>query len=181
MNKKLVEVWGELRDSPADKQQLIAKWQARLTKETLAAASKSNGRALFNKTCATCHTLFGEGAKVGPDLTGGGRQNLGFLLAKIADPSASVSADFRMVVVVLKDGRVLNGIVTAKTERTLALRTTTEAVTVPLADVESTRESAQSLMPEGMLETLSADDARDLIAYLMSRGQVSLADDAKTK
>jgi putative membrane-bound dehydrogenase-like protein len=169
LNKKLGDVWGELRDTPADKQRLISKWKTALTPDVLAKADKKEGRALFNKTCATCHTLFGEGAKVGPDLTGGGRQNLDFLLGKIADPSASVSADFRMHVIALKDGRVLNGIITAKTDRTLALKTTTEALTVALGEIESTRESALSLMPDGMLEALSADQVRDLIAYLMTK------------
>jgi len=46
--------------------------------------------------CAACHTLYGEGGKVGPDLTGGGRDNLDYLLENIVDPSAVVTADFRM-------------------------------------------------------------------------------------
>jgi putative membrane-bound dehydrogenase-like protein len=177
LNKKVAEVWGELRDSPADKQKLIAHWKAQLSTEELAKANKSNGRVLFNKTCATCHVLYGEGAKVGPDLTGGGRRNLDFLLAKIADPSALVSADFRMSVVSLKDGRVLNGIVTAKNERTLALRMTTETLTVELTEIESTKESTLSLMPEGLLETLTAEQVRDLIGYLMHPSQVPLPAD----
>ncbi|HYV34514.1 MAG TPA: c-type cytochrome, partial [Gemmataceae bacterium] len=176
LNKKLALVWGEVRDSPADKKALIAKWKAELTSKELAKADKSNGRALFNKTCATCHTLHGEGAAVGPDLTGGGRQNLDFLLGKVLDPSAAVSADFRMSVLSLKDGRVLNGIVTAKTERTLTLKTTTDAVTLELGDIESTRESLLSLMPDGMLEGLTTSQVRDLIAYLMNANQVALPD-----
>ena len=156
LNKKLAEVWGDLRDTPADKQRLIAKWKAELTPEVLDKADKKQGRALFNKSCATCHTLYGEGAKVGPDLTGGGRQNIDFLLGKILDPSAAVSADFRMSVLNLKDGRVLNGIVTAKTERTLTLKTTTDSVTVEHGDVESTRESAAVRLQHQWLRPSSA-------------------------
>ncbi len=174
LNKKLATVWGEVRESPAEKKALIAKWKAQLTPAIIAKADKSNGRVLFNKTCATCHVLHGEGANVGPDLTGGGRQNIDFLLGKILDPSAVVSADFRMSVVSLKDGRVLNGIVTAKTDRTMTLKTTTDSVTVEHGDVESTRESTMSLMPDGMLEGLTAEQVRDLIAYLMYRSQVEL-------
>ncbi|HYV39443.1 MAG TPA: ThuA domain-containing protein, partial [Gemmataceae bacterium] len=105
------------------------------------------------------------------DLTGGGRQNLDFLLGKIFDPSAAVSADFRMSVLNLKDGRVLNGIVTAKTERTLTLKTTTDSLTVQLGDIDSTTESALSLMPDGMLEGLTVNQVRDLVAYLMDKNQ----------
>jgi cytochrome c len=59
---KLGLVWGELRDSPADKQELITKLKADLTPETLARADASRGRAVFVETCAACHTLYGEGS-----------------------------------------------------------------------------------------------------------------------
>jgi putative membrane-bound dehydrogenase-like protein len=179
LNRKLTDIWGALRDSPAEKKELIAKWKSQLTADVLAKADKSQGRVLFNKTCATCHQLYGEGAKIGPDLTGGGRHNLDFLLGKIFDPSASVSADFRMVVLNLKDGRVLNGVVTAKTERTLTLKTATDSHTLELGAIDSTRESNLSLMPDGMLEGLSADQVRDLIAYLVTRAQVDLPEKGK--
>jgi putative membrane-bound dehydrogenase-like protein len=174
LTRKLAEVWGELRDTPADKQKLIAKWKAQLTPEVLAKADRGQGRVQFNKTCATCHMLYGEGAKVGPDLTGGGRHDLDFLLAKIADPSALVSADFRMVVLTLKDGRVFNGIVTAKNDRTLTIKTATDSITVELGLIDNTRESTLSLMPEGLLETLTPAQVRDLMAYLMTKNQVPL-------
>jgi len=57
LHKKLAEVWGELRDSPSDKQQLIAKWKTRLTPAALAKADLSQGRLAFNTACAA-HTLF---------------------------------------------------------------------------------------------------------------------------
>ena len=64
----------------------------------------------------TCHTLYGEGGKIGPDLTGANRDNLEYLLENIADPSAVVAPDFRMSLITLKDGRVLAGMVTTKNE-----------------------------------------------------------------
>ncbi|PYM10103.1 MAG: hypothetical protein DME18_16920, partial [Verrucomicrobia bacterium] len=69
LNRKLAEVWGDVRDSPSDKQELIAKWKARLTPAALAKADRNQGRLAFNTACASCHTLYGEGGKVGPDLT----------------------------------------------------------------------------------------------------------------
>src|SRR5438067_6457678 len=115
------------------------------------------GRVVFNLACAPCHTLYGEGGKVGPDLSGAGRDNLDYLLENIADPSAVVSADFRMSVVTLKDGRVLNGLISSKTDRTLTLKTMTEILTVERAEVESMEESSLSLMPEGLLEALKPE------------------------
>ena len=180
LNKKLAEVWGELRDSPTDKRQLIAGWKAQFTPAALAKADKSQGRSVFNIACAACHTLYSEGGKVGPDLTGGGRDNLDYLLENIVDPSAVVTADFRMSVVELKDGRVLNGLIPAKTERTLTLKTMTETLTVERGEIAGVRESAVSLMPEGLLEALTAEQARDLIAYLMHMSQVPMPASDKT-
>jgi putative membrane-bound dehydrogenase-like protein len=174
LNKQLAEVWGELRESAADKQQLMAKLKQQLTPAVLAQADKSAGRAIFTQTCAVCHRLYGEGGEVGPDLTGSGRANLDYLLTNIVDPSAEVSVDFRMTIVTLKDGRVLNGFITAKTERTLTLRTMTEKLTVERAEIASSQELPQSLMPEGLLLALSETQVRDLFAYLMHPSQVPL-------
>lgn len=174
LDRKLAEVWGELRESAADKQQLIAKLKKELTAPALAQADKSAGRATFAQVCATCHRLYGEGGEVGPDLTGAGRGNLDYLLENIADPSAVVSADFRMTVVTLKDGRVLNGFVPAKTDRTLTLRTMTEKLTLERSEITSLQELPQSLMPEGLLQTLTEAQIRDLFAYLMHPSQVPL-------
>jgi putative membrane-bound dehydrogenase-like protein len=172
LTKRLAEVWGQLRDSPADKQKLIAQWKTKLTPAALASADKSQGRAVFNTACAACHTLYGHGGQIGPDLTGSGRDNLDYLLDNIIDPSAVVGADFHMCIVELKDDRTLTGMVAAKTERTITLKTVNETVTLERAEIEKVQESQISMMPEGLLEALSEKQAGDLIAYLMTRSQV---------
>ncbi len=80
---------------------------------------RSHGRAIFDRACASCHKLYGSGGEIGPDLTGSGRDNVDYLLENIVDPSAVVTADFRMVVVAMHDGRVFNGLVKRQTDRTL--------------------------------------------------------------
>lgn len=172
LTKRLAEVWGELRDSPADKQKFIALLKSKLTPAALVAADKSAGRAVFNLACASCHTLYGHGGQAGPDLTGSGRDNLDYLLDNMVDPSAVVNAHFRMSVVDLKDDRTLNGLVVARTDRTITLRTQSETVMLERAEIENLRESTLSLMPEGLLEGLNETQVRDLIAYLMHRSQV---------
>ena len=57
-----------------------------------------NGRILFTSHCSACHTLYGQGGKLAPDLTGSGRADLGYLLENIIDPSAVVSNEYRMTV-----------------------------------------------------------------------------------
>jgi putative heme-binding domain-containing protein len=170
---KLTAVWGEIRESPQQNQQAIAKWKSQLTQSDLRKADLSEGRAIFTLTCAPCHTLYGEGGKIGPDLTGASRDNLDYLLENIVDPSAVVNADFRMSVVKTKDGRVLNGIIAAKTARTITVKTMSETFILERAEIESAEASTVSLMPEGLLDALKETAARDLIGYLMHQTQVA--------
>ncbi len=174
LTKQLAKVWGEVRTSSAEKQQLAAKWKASLTPERLKTAKLSEGRALFNKSCGNCHVLFGSGKSAGPDLTGGNRRNLDYLLENILDPSATVAADFRMSVFGMKDGRVINGVVVEKSEKTLTVQTQTDRVTIQRAEIEEQKVSTLSLMPDGLFQNLTEDQVRDLIGYLMSPDQVSL-------
>jgi putative heme-binding domain-containing protein len=178
LDRMLTETWGELRDSGPEKQALMARLKQQLTPEVLAAADPGRGRVVFNKTCASCHTLYGQGGQVGPDLTGAGRDNLDYLLENIVDPSATVSADFRMVVVAMQDGRVLNGIVRSRNARTLTLQTQNEVLVLDQGDIEGLKPTSASLMPEGQLDTLKPEEVRDLFAYLKGRVQAPLPADS---
>lgn len=172
LTQKLREVWGESRDSLAEKREFIAELKEKLTPSVLAIADKSAGRVVFNQACAACHTLYGQGGQAGPDLTGSGRSDLDYLLENTVDPSAVVNADYRMSIVDLKDDRTFNALILARTDRTITLRTMTETLTLERAEIERIRESTLSLMPEGLLEALTEKQVRDLIAYLMHPTQV---------
>lgn len=79
-----------------------------------------------------------------------------------------------MIMVTLKDGRTLNGIIKEKMERTLTLQGLAEKTTLERSEIEEIRNSALSLMPEGLLTGMSDQQMGDLIAYLMSPKQVDL-------
>ena len=174
LTKLLTEVWGELRDSPEDKLALIRQLKERLTPDALQAADKGHGRLLFHRACATCHRLYGHGESIGPDLTGAGRSNLDYLLLNMVDPSATVGAEYRLSVIVLKDGRVLNGIVASRNDQTLTVQTAKERTVIERSEVEEIKTSDKSLMPDGQLQALTADEIRDLVGYLMHPVQVPL-------
>ena len=174
-SRRLAEVWGELRGTAGDRRAQIAELRSRLTPATLASADRGRGRALFDRLCASCHRLYGSGGEIGPDLTGSARDNIDGLLENIVDPGATVSADFRMVVVAMNDGRVLNGLVKARNARTLTLQTQTEAVKLDRSEIEAERPSNSSLMPDGLLDPLQPDEIRDMFAYLASPTQVPSA------
>jgi putative heme-binding domain-containing protein len=174
LSKQLTAVWGVVRDSSEDKVKLIASLKQKLTPDALSKADQSQGRLVFTTLCSACHTLYGQGGKVGPDLTGSGRHDLVYILENVVDPSAVVAADFRMTVLTLKDGRVLSGLLPEKTDRTVTLQTMTERLTIERSEITDTQQLNQSLMPEGLLPTLNDTQVRDLVGYLMGKEQVAL-------
>lgn len=174
LSQLLAKVWGDIRGTPEEKEKQMAAQRLALTPEQLKQADLAKGRELFNLACASCHALFGSGAAIGPDLTGGDRRNLNYLLENIMDPNAMVPADFKMSVVTLRDGRVLNGVIAGRAERTVTIQTPTGSLTVERSEAEKIEESGLSLMPEGLLEAMNAEQVRDLIAYLQSPQQVAL-------
>ena len=179
ISDRVAELWPELAEQSREKAERIADLRVLLSAETLAKADTSNGRLLFSRSCANCHTLFGEGKKIAPDLTGAQRNNLNYLLENIADPSATVSKNFQMRIVLLEDGRVLNGVVLAQNEKTLTIQTATEQVVIQRDEVDIMRDSKLSMMPENLLNVLTEVQVLDLIGYLMSSTQVPLPENAK--
>jgi putative membrane-bound dehydrogenase-like protein len=173
LNRTLAKVWGEVRTSSAEKEKQMKAWKEKLMPQ-LSAANLSTGRQHFAKTCANCHVLYGEGKSAGPDLTGGNRRNLDYLLENLLDPSGLVAADFRMTVFQLADGQTISGVIVEQADKTLTIQTQQERVTIPRSDIERTKRSALSLMPDGLLTPLSEDQVRDLVGYLMSSQQVPL-------
>jgi putative heme-binding domain-containing protein len=170
-----------LRESAADKKQMVAELKSKLTSEVLVQADLHQGRKLYAQTCAACHTLYGEGGKIGPDLTGSGRSDLHYVLENIVDPSAMVSADYRMAIITLKDDRVLSGIVTRQDARTLTLREQAQETTIPRDEITKLRWSSTSMMPDGLLQAMNENQVRDLVGYLMHPKQVRLPEEPSGK
>jgi putative heme-binding domain-containing protein len=169
LTKMVTGIWGDVRESTAEKIARIAQWKTQLTKPVLDQADRAKGRLLYQSLCATCHVLNGEGGRIGPELTGSNRDNLDYLLQNIGDPGSVVAKDYQLTTLTMNDARVLAGFIRSKNDRTLTLQTLAETITVPLSDIGQTEIAPISLMPEGLLESLNANDLRDLIGYLMAK------------
>lgn len=188
VDAQLSKHWAAVRETEKDKLDKIVKLK-NLLRETASdggagsAVSAFHGRALFAKTCAQCHTLFNEGGKVGPDITGSDRANLDYLLTNVVDPNAVIPADYLAWDCTTTDDRSITGILKKQDDRTVVLQTANELVTLPRAEVKSLKASKLSMMPEGLLDNMAENDIKDLVAYLRSPTQVALladADSAKT-
>jgi putative heme-binding domain-containing protein len=174
LHKQLTKLWGDVRTTPAEKKQQIEQYKKLLTAAALKTADLPKGRLMFQQHCASCHKLFGEGSVIGPDLTGGQRDNLDYLLENIIDPSAVVPAPFRMSIVSMKDGRVFNGLVVSQTDQVLTLQTQKDQLKLARKDVDTIVTTTLSLMPDGLFNNLKQEQIVNLIAYLMSPAQVQL-------
>jgi putative membrane-bound dehydrogenase-like protein len=174
VTERVRKVWGVVRPASEGKAALMTKYKALLTPDYVISADLSQGRVVFQRTCATCHRLFDEGASIGPELTGSQRANLDYFLDNVLDPSAVVAKEYQMTVVELKNGRFLNGIVKEENDRSITLQTQNEKVVVPKEDIESRKASAVSLMPDGLLDKLTKEEVRDLVGYLASPRQAPL-------
>ena len=130
------------------------------------------GRELFKKHCATCHQLFGEGNRVGPDLTTANRQDRDYLLVSIVDPSAVIRKEYLSYVAQTTDGRVVTGLIVEQTPVVVTLLTTmNERIEIARGDLEALEESRLSLMPENAYKELAPQPLRDLFSYLQSQGK----------
>ncbi|MFC7338273.1 PVC-type heme-binding CxxCH protein [Haloferula chungangensis] len=167
LSTQLRKLWGTSGLSDDAKKQLIESTRQKLSEETLALADLTTGAQLYQTHCAVCHKLHGQGGEIGPDLTGGGRSNLDYLLHNIIDPSAELAPDYRMEIFTLTDGRVLTGVVKEQSPKTLTIQTMTTREPIERSRIKSRQLIETSLMPEGLLNGLSDEQTRDLFGYLM--------------
>lgn len=164
-------ILGKYRASGDDKLKLIA------DKRKIVLAEQGDlkvGYEVAKRTCFVCHKLYGEGADVGPDLTGVGRSTLDALLHNIIDPNEVVGNGYGTTEVELKDGSSVSGRIVEETPVRLKLVASgpTEHV-LAKSDIAQEggkpkiRTSELSLMPEG-LEAIPDKDFRDMMWYLLN-------------
>ncbi len=168
ITQRLQQLWGEIRETKQDLAKQISAIRKWLTDDVIADADLKSGKGLFVKHCANCHQFFGEGGKVGPDITGAQRNNLDYMLENIVDPSASVSNDFRMHLIATTDGRVITGLVESDNDQSLTVLTANDRIVIPRDEIETRTLSKVSIMPVGLLENMTEQEIRDLLGYLRS-------------
>ena len=175
LGDRFVKVFGEVEDLSADRAKLMAKYKAMCTPEAMEKADASRGRAVFAKTCASCHLMYGEGGKVGPDLTGSNRANLDYILLNSVDPSYDVPDGYKMVLIQTVDGRLLNGVIAEEDATRVVLKTVEQPeVVIAKDDIEARKISTKSMMPDGQLDQMKPQEIIDLIKYLRTTEQVEL-------
>jgi putative heme-binding domain-containing protein len=147
--------------------------------EILAAQSKEDaggsaeaGRPLFEERCAACHRFGAIGRDVGPDLTTiTSRFKKRDVLEAILWPSKVISDQYQAEMFELTDGKIVSGLIVRETAAALMVRTADspdKPVVVAKSTIASRAPSTVSLMPEGLVDTLTAKQTADLMAFTMA-------------
>ena len=164
--RRLLEAGGGLPN--ADRQKVLEELLPLVTQKGDADA----GKVVLKNQCLKCHTHSGEGAKIGPDLTGMAAHPKNELLVHLIDPSRSVEGNFRVYTVLTADGLVINGLLASESKTAIELiDSEAKKHVVQREDIENLKASTKSLMPEGFEKQVKPDDIKNLLEYLTQRGQ----------
>ena len=145
----------------------LARWR-----ECLEGGDGEVGKEIFAEkaeaACMRCHKVKGEGGDVGPDLAEVGKKmGREFVLQSIVDPNAVIAKGYDNMMVTLKDGNIVAGLLNAETADELALKNPADGKLQRVKkSVMKERASLPSAMPPGMGEVLTKRELRDLVQYL---------------
>jgi putative heme-binding domain-containing protein len=131
------------------------------------------GRELFASAgvqCRSCHQIGEAGKPVGPALDDiGRRMSREQILESLLEPSRRIDAPWVNHTLVTAEGRVLTGVIRERTAKRVVLRDTQAADhSIPVEDIEELVAQQKSLMPEVLVQDLTADQLADLLAFLES-------------
>ena len=169
LNERLTKEWGMIGQSSTELKSEIAKTSAAYKSAPLWAFSDGEGAAHFKRLCASCHLPNQETESLAPKLAGSGSKGIEYLVENVIDPNAVIGRDFQARIIVTREGRVITGLIEKETDSSITIRTLTESVTVAKSEIEETKISLNSFMPEGLLRNLNDREQIELFKFLMGQ------------
>jgi len=187
LSKRLVAAWGTVKtDRDPERVEVIKKMRDVVAKGHGDAAT---GWKVFEAKCQQCHSIYGKGSDVGPELTGAGRETLDAILTNVLDPNLIIGDGYYTQVAKLKSGKVVTGLLAEKSDTKIVLKREGGVLdTIPIEDLEKITPQKISLMPEGLEKNMNEQEFCDLVEFLLTKspptaakasGQQSPADIAK--
>ncbi len=173
---KPLDPYADLKARP-----LVKNWTmtdlAALDENSLADRDLENGRTMFAVgQCYKCHRIEGDGGIVGPDLNGAGRRfGVKDLLETLIDPSKEVSDQYQATTFLMEDGKTITGRIANLNGQNYMVQTNMlepgNFTRIVVNQIEAMKPSKVSMMPTGLLDSMTEDDIKDLLAYMRSVGQ----------
>jgi putative membrane-bound dehydrogenase-like protein len=167
LSKRLAEEWGSIRNGSEQLQGEIRKTVNAYSSAPLWAFSAEEGAAHYKRLCASCHVADPSGIEVAPKLEGTSAKGIEYLVENIIDPNAVIGKGYQAHLIMTTDGQVLTGVIQSETTSSITLRTATETITVDKSEIEESRISENSFMPEGLLDPLNERERIELLKFLM--------------
>ena len=153
----------------------ISRREVQLPKERVLQleADPGRGAAVFKRAatgCIACHQVGQEGVEFGPNLGEiGGKLGKEALYDAIADPSAGISFGYEAWLLTLRDGDEVLGLISSETDQEVAMKVPGgQVLRYRKTEIVKRDKQAQSIMPAGMQDSMSAQDFADLLTYLAS-------------
>jgi len=149
-------------------------WLTRLEGPADAAAGE---RVFFHSKgpgCYRCHQVDGRGGPVGPDLSrlakGMDRRRL---VQSILQPSLEIAPQFVAWSVARTDGTVFNGVLVGESPEGKLSFADAEGrlIDVKPSEIEERKPQSTSIMPDNVAQALTAQEFRDLVAFLLASQQ----------
>ncbi len=155
-----------------------------LASRAAATGDPGRGEGIFRRNetaCLTCHGIGGAGGKVGPDLTSiGASAPVDYLVESVLLPNAKIKEGYHAVLVTTRDGNEHTGTLARETGTELILRLASGAEeSIAKAEIQKREQGVNSLMPAGLLESLTSQEQLDLFAFLSRLGKPGDYDAAK--
>jgi putative heme-binding domain-containing protein len=169
LNDRLAKLTADLPPADAKLTELVDTRRAGFGKAQVDPAA---GRLVFNKVCAACHQLGGQGAKIGPGLDGVGLRGLDRLLEDTLDPSRNVDQAFRTTLINTTGGNVISGLLLREEGEVLVLADAQgKEVRLPRGEVEERSLSKLSPMPANVADLIPEADYYNLLGFLLEQKQ----------
>ena len=144
----------------------------------IAGGDWQRGKQVFTGAgaCFACHQIRGEGGIIGPDLSNLVYRDYASTLKDIVEPSAAINPDRIAYLIDLKDGSTVNGMIMDDTAESIVVGDVAGTKrTIAKSTIAGMKASAVSLMPEGLLKNLSAQQQKDLMTFLLTEPPAGLA------
>lgn len=160
------------KELPKANTQMLQLLRQRLANFRDAKTQVAMGAKIFQNNCAACHQLNNKGGKIAPQLDGIGVRGPERLIEDILDPNRNVDQEFRSTFLLLKNGKIQQGLL-LRTEGVILVLADEKGqeVRIPKSEVARQQVVATSPMPDDFHEKLREDDFHDLIAFLLEQRQ----------
>jgi putative heme-binding domain-containing protein len=136
----------------------------------IAEINPERGHAIFIRTCSICHRVGEEGKLVGPQLDGIGQRGVERVLEDILDPNRNVDAAYRLSVYTLNDGKVVSGReLRREGEVIVVVDFTGNEVRLSENEIKTHEQTGLSLMSDALGASLSDEELRDLLGWLLEK------------